>query len=53
MIRYGYLLWFIIAALALLIVAQVVGQGILDYWEAKSDRPLQPNPSAVRQSSDR
>jgi len=46
------ILWAFIAGMALLIAAQVVGQTMLNHWDAKSYRPSRPDPAAVRQLSD-
>lgn len=52
MIRDRYLIWLIIVALGLLILAQVAGQGMLNHWRAQDERSSQPNPAAVRQLAD-
>jgi len=48
MIRDRNLLWLIIVALGLLILAQVAGQGMMNHWQSKSDELSKPNPAAVR-----
>lgn len=48
MIRDRYLLWLIIVALGLLILAQAVGQGMINHWNAQGDKYSQPDPAAVK-----
>lgn len=52
MIRDRYLLRLIITALGLLIVAQIVGQGLMNHWRAQDDRLSQPDPAYLRMPAD-
>ena len=38
----------IVAALTLLLLAQVIGGEMLAHWQAQGDAMAQPNPAAVR-----
>jgi len=52
MINDRSLLRFIIAALAMLIVLQVVGSGMLAHWQAQDEKLSQPDPAVGRLLAD-
>lgn len=53
MIRDRYLVWLIIMALALMMIGELIGVGMMNHWKAQGDRLAQPDPNVVRQLSTR